>query len=853
MNKKSICGILFLLFFLQIVGQVYANLSIPNNAYHKTEFSKIFDHFSIDSSLKEKQRNITYTVDNSGDIKTKTLTDKDIIIGNTTGLIPVINNLQSDKLKATARLENIYLLTTEFDTKQKECINLLVSYYNKLPFTGPYNLTDKDMVIDKILLPITKDNIIKHLSSKKIKNANDCFTALVNSKILIEYPILLIVESELKGTQKDLRDNYKFIIKFDPEFANPVKPISYSIRFRKDPVDIKSIYSLPSNDCKTNIDPNFCYITIKDIENYNLPQYTSPLVDQINTSVSLMLDNFNIVSGFKDISFEDIKVKDLLVNLTIKRERFCFREENEKNNKIIFDVAKAYDLSLEQTFQLWAIISERSNCNYQVNPNLYGFAQISLKDRDSGNLIEIDSKLPLQLAEEEQFQYLALGNFTEINNYLYEVEYNKNKSKYYNLGYNGIINNDHGYFGFLINAIKNNKDEYGSTILFTSDYLKELNFLVKNSREKSSNPYVFDNFIIVTPSNINNLYTLSNLFGEEDISKKEQIYLLGDYPELFKVSSFFLRENNYIKTTKEIRVLINYLAIKRKYLENSEYFSDFNVFNQIKNTAHDQKLKKYEKLDANYWNTKKEKYLKTLSENNWSLILKDEKRNYNYDFLIKVNGQKNMCAKYVREFGQKIYIGGENRYPNTGANAWTYDTSSGAINAFNVVWEAKDICNNKNKCNSVPTSKDCCYETKSVQYEKNYNYYDLFIDGAIIGVYIPNSSYNSKNREYTHVIIHIGKTIYGTPLIAESVGSGQSIKILDKNLKNRIKRIYVPKSTNIKDIKDIVKIQSNYPSTYVLMSSKKLQELIRNKESKGDTEYNYEEEDYLGEENLEDY
>jgi hypothetical protein len=852
MNKK-LCFIILLLIILLFVGGVFALPSIPSNIYQQKGYSDIINIYYKSSSI-EKNIDFTYTIDKTGIINNKKYQYRDIIVGDITGLTPVVINNKPDKLLVNAKIENVFFLTTGYDKKQKECIDVLKEYYSAIPFSSaPYNINNKEIVIDNFLLPITKENIIDYLYNKNISSPEDCFINLLNKKILIEYPMLLTVKIELKGKETDFEKDFGFKIKFDPEFVNPAKPIQFKLKFRKESVVVKSIYSLPNKDCKTNMSAPFCYITISDIENSNQSQISSPSIEKTNNYIRSLLDNFNVVSGFKDMSFEDTNVKELLVHLALKRERFCFREDNKEYTKTIFDVAKAYNLSLEQTFQLWAIISERSNCNYQVNPNLYGFAQISLKDRDSGNLIEIDSKLPLQLAEEEQFQYLALGNFTEINNYLYEVEYNKNKSKYYNLGYNGIINNDHGYFGFLINAIKNNKDEYGSTILFTSDYLKELNFLVKNSREKSSNPYVFDNFIIVTPSNINNLYTLSNLFGEEDISKKEQIYLLGDYPELFKVSSFFLKENNYIKTTKEIRVLINYLAIKRKYLENSEYFSDFNVFNQIKNTAHDQKLKKYEKLDANYWNTKKEKYLKTLSENNWSLILKDEKRNYNYDFLIKVNGQKNMCAKYVREFGQKIYIGGENRYPNTGANAWTYDTSSGAINAFNVVWEAKDICNNKNKCNSVPTSKDCCYETKSVQYEKNYNYYDLFIDGAIIGVYIPNSSYNSKNREYTHVIIHIGKTIYGTPLIAESVGSGQSIKILDKNLKNRIKRIYVPKSTNIKDIKDIVKIQSNYPSTYVLMSSKKLQELIRNKESKGDTEYNYEEEDYLGEENLEDY
>ena len=102
----------------------------------------------------------------------------------------------------------------------------------------------------------------------------------------------------------------------------------------------------------------------------------------------------------------------------------------------------------------------------------------------------------------------------------------------------------------------------------------------------------------------------------------------------------------------------------------------------------------------------------------------------------------------------------------------------------------------------------------------------LYIDGAIIGIYNSGSRYNTRNREYTHVVITIGKSVIGVPLVAESISNGQSISLLNDKLRKKIKRIYVPKTTNIKNIRDIYSLRNQYPPTYVIMSPKKLLQLI---------------------------
>jgi len=827
MNLKFISIFLFLILFL---GQVF---SFSNNLSPELkDYSNIYDIFEIyaQRSNTDKEIDVTYVVQEDGNISPRIKTYKDIII-NDIRLEPNIIETKTENLVIDANFQEVYFLKDDsFSSINSSCAFAINTYYSRIPYEGVFNINNKDVVIDRILIPLTKERIIEYLRENRVSDATGCFDSLISKRMLISYPILLNVNVELKGEPSDFERNHHFFLTFYPEFNNLVKPIKFNLNFKKKPIQVISQHSAPSG-CETQADANFCYITKRDVDFFSSPRYISTETTIKDEYILSFLNNFTLVKNFEEQYFEDIYIKDLILYLIPKRENFCFREENENYHKVIFDTAKAYDLSLEQTFQLWAIISERSNCNYipNFNKNLRGFTQISLNNRDSGNLIELDPSLPKQLAEEEQFQYLALGDFREINQIVSEI--NKgNRSLYYDYGYNGLIYNDNGYFGFLINAIKRNSDSYGSTILFTSDYLKELNLLVKNSR-LTYKPYTFKEFIVESSASLNYMYVLGSLMSDNNQERKDLIYSGGDFIDAFEDVNFFVKsihsrgntQNTYIKTTKEARILINYLTIKRKYFSEPSLFSEYGVLPEAENTpSFRETINLYEGLDANYWNTKKEKYLSVILSNNLSLLIK-KPNYYNYNNLIRIRGYPNRCARYVRELGQAIYVNGLNNYPDTGADAWTYDTKQEAINAYKLIWEAKDICLNKTPCRFVPTTQNCCQEDVSVQTTLNYlpnNYFSFLVDGAILGIKIPTSRYNSRTREYTHVATYVGKSIYGDNLMAHSGSSGQKIlrlrDYINKGSGVRVLRVYVPAFTNLLNFNQLMSLNRNLPTTYVV-------------------------------------
>lgn len=920
MNKehtrlKVIRQIILFVFLTLFVGQIFAFPQLPQDL---TNLNDTYNLFNIYSLKEEKSKTVplAFIISDNGEITNKNITYYDILIVNP-GQYPVIVNNPSEKLQVSAKLQNIYFLTTRKHNFKDNCENAIYNYFNlqNLEFEKPYNLDNKNLIVDKILIPRTKEKIIAYLSKNQVTKPEQCLEKLESNKNLVSYPILFKLEAKLIGTAEEIGSGLSFDIKFDPEFLSNIKPITFNVFTRRSPITLQSKYELPRG-CENSAVSGQCYITQKDIDEFYAEEIMPQSSIVVNDIMYSILDNFNVVSSFKDNSFENRNTQDLLVDLALKRERFCFRTENEKYNQIIFDVAKAYNLSLEQTFQLWALISEKSNCNYKLNPNLYGFVQLSMKNRDSGNLIEIDnnteqaiteksvcslcgkdynislnyptssiqingktlkkgevcyacdstrtkvtrcdpntgikggvvslpaelkqeicptdkqltaesqtfvsvnSKIPLQLSEEEQIQYLNLGEFTEINN--------KISDQSYNYGYNGKINDNYSYFSSLIPGIKLNPDEYGSTILFTSDYLKAINQLVKNSRDKSNNHYLFEDFILETSNSINLLYILANISENKNTEDIEKIYSAGKFSEIFASTIFFVKDGTNIKTTKEIRTLINYLAIKRKYLENQQFFSKYDVL-QVKDKSKELAAiqKNYEKLDHKYWDTKKNVYLNTIVENNYNLMLKKDTNFYNYDKLLSIAAKPNYPVTYVIDFGQNVYLNGDKYYINPGAHAWEYDTKKEAIENYTLIWEAADICNGKTICKgAVPTTENCCYENKALHADGNhYKFQDILIDGAILGIYNPTSKYNDENREYTQMAIYIGKTISGTPLIAQSTASGQRISILNKETRERIKRIYVPKDTNIKNIKDILNHSDKFPSAYVKLTDSQLKEI----------------------------
>ena len=622
-SKIKAIMVIFLMIFLSLfIGQTFAFPQLPSDLTYLNDTYNLFNVYSLKEE-KSKTVPLSYILSDNGEITNTTITYYDILIVNP-GQYPVIVNDPPEKLQVSARLQNIYFLTTEKQNFEDSCSKAITNYFNlqNLEFTKPYNLDNKNIIVDKILIPRTKEKIIAYLSKNQVTKPEQCLESVEKNKNLVSYPILFKLETKVIGTAEDIGGGLVFNIKFDPEFLSNVKPITFNVFTIRNPITLQSKYDLPRG-CENSTISGQCYITQKDIDEFYAEEIMPQSSIVVNDIIHSILYNFNVVSSFKDNSFENINTQDLLVDLALKREQFCFRTENDNYNQIIFDVAKAYNLSLEQTFQLWAIISEKSNCNYKLNPNLYGFVQMSLKNRDSGNLIQIDkagspiattnnvysdqkcakcgndyftsrnfpsskvtvggqslgkgevcykclsstqiqrcnpnngklgdkkplpaelkkeicpdidkikitenptmlpNKIPLQLSEEEQFQYLNLGNFIEINN--------KIPDQSYNYGYDGKINDNYSYFAFLITGIKLNPDEYSSTILFTSDYIKEINLLVKNSRDKSNNHYLFEDFILETSNSINSLYVLAHLLENKNPEDIEEIYSAGKFSEI---------------------------------------------------------------------------------------------------------------------------------------------------------------------------------------------------------------------------------------------------------------------------------------------------------------------------------
>jgi len=943
--KNNKLFFLFLLIFI-FTQDVYAIPQIPTDLVNYNTVYDIFNFYypKFETPL---QIPINYTVLDDGTLATRNIVYKDIIIGNFMQT-PIVINSKSEDLNVTVSLEKVYFLSNRSNfSVENNCSRAILRYYTELNnlFLSPYNPRNKDVVIDRIFVPRTKERIISFLSSNGVNNPEDCLFNLETNRNLYSFPVLFKLESKLIGTKESLGKNFSFQVKFNPDFLSNIKPIQYNVSFRKEPIRVSSTYSFPRG-CENNPIVGACYITNQDIINFNETSITSPESVAINNEIYSLLNNFTAVSSFKNNMFENINTQNLLVDLSLKREQFCFREENEDYTKVIFDVAKAYDLSLEEAFQLWALISERSNCNYNLDPSLYGFAQVDLRDRADGKLIDIEeitniqnnqipvdsscsmcgdgyflssnyptrsasvggqnllkgqvcykcvsntrvercnpnngivggtvnmplalkneicpnfgnlpanqtnisnqisNTIPLQLEEEEQFQYLAIGDFNNINNYIRDNLYNGDTYAYYKYGIDNKITNSETYFNFLINAIKYNSDEYGSTILFASDYIKAMNFLVKNSREKSDNAFIFEDHILSTPYSLNSVYVLSNILNSENT---EKIYEIGRNPNIFESTTFFVKDGNNIKTIRDIRVLINYLAIKRKYLRDPEYFLRFDLRRFNANTPDlTLKLENYNRLNHKYWDTKKNIYLETLETNNQKLMLKKNIEYYSFDRLLSIPARPNYPVSYILDFGKDVYLDGQDNYIGFGLLAWNFDTKREAIDNYNLIWEASNICNNKIVCDqSVPTTKDCCYENRSLQDGRTYYpYLDVLIDGAILGIYNPTSKYNDENREYTHLAMYIGKTSAGIPLIIESTVNGQKISILNREIRDRVKRIYVPKSTNIQNIRSIIQNPSRYPSTYVKLTNVQLQEIQRQERERiGDTSY-YEDPDVLGE------
>lgn len=818
--------IIFIFIFIFLINNFVAGFNLDKDILYSDNFNQIFDYFYV-QGIQNKEIDLFYEINSNNELINNKTIYQDIIISNIS-LSPRINNSVKN-LVIDTNIEPVYLLSIKKVPKNlASCFNTLQNHYLKLPFNTPYNLKNKETILSSILIPITKEKLISSLtqSNYTLSEAESCINDLINNKNLVPYPIILKLEARINNNY-NFSKNQSFILDFVPEFNNEIKPLKFNVIIKKTPIKIKSQYSAAKDCDKQKL--NSCYINYTDISDFRILSI-KPDDEKSNFITNSMLNtinNFKIIKNFKYSKFENIDVTELLLNVLSSREEFCFRSENENYNKIIFDVAKAYGFSLEETFLFWAIISERSNCNLELNPSLKGFAQIDLQKISKEDTIALDPSLPKQLVVEEQYQYLALGDFSEINKYILEHEYKQDKSLFYNYGYKGKIANDNGYFGFLMNAIKKNRDSYGSTIYFASDFIKEINFIVKKSREQSNRPFIFDNFIYTNNENINYLFLLG-LIQDKTTEEKEKIYSYGDYHDFLDADTnlFILAKNGnhtYVKTTKETRILINYLTIKKKYLKEKEYFEKIGI-NDLKTNSSDLKniVNKYEKLDHNYWNTKKDLYLSKLKENNIKLNIKLEKYQTEGAIAKAYKGSENLCAAYIWNFGQKVYVDGVKRYKQ-GPNAWTFDTNPTAVNTYNLIWQAEDICKGKNKCSSETYSGtvDCCKEIASVKDKKYTNfpleYYKYLPDGAVLGVEIPGSRHNNKNREFTHVIMYVGKTKTGEYLMTHNYVRTNLLKLRDYITGSRkIKSIYVPKETGIKSLNQLINLNKYMPATYVL-------------------------------------
>lgn len=944
-QDRKILSLILFFFFICNFSLIFSN-SLLLDTETTEQINLIFDHYRLEKNYK-RSISVTFELFEDNKPKSSIIENYKIIPYDRDNVLrdPVIDSIYSN------RFENedvLYFFNTELkpvyffnikneiqDTASSSCYDIVNAYYKTIVISKKFNLDNEQEVIRNYLLPRTKENIIEKINNNNLEQATKCFNLLLNEKILVPYNILLHTKIELKKPSKN-PNGYQSIetISFEPKFINSIEDIDFIISFKKTPYVITSEYSMPVGCDKE--DKDYCYITKSDItllkqtEQYGAISSIEYIVKKAN--YSKYLNSFEIIKDLNEKKVSDISLSELLILAAMKREDYCFSKDKYEYNKIIFDVAKAYNLTDEQALQLWAIIAEKSNCDidYFSDTSLIGLSQINLNDYYKKYYENLDPKTPAQLQEKEYIKYLALGNFSNINSELIN-KLGVNKITRYG-GVPGEINTSYWYYEFLIKAIKTNKDKYGSLILYTgANYLKEMttfvNFCNKYASENNlKNQYFnYDTFLSNSfKKNMTGIFILSSII-DKDTNQKELeniCKIIGDaqtvtvenpilfsdktgnycidngymvsrkYPtsrtitlpgstksKTYKGSGSLLYKlldngkvdtcvpgTNYtelvinppkdlieelrnnkskkpaetnIKISKEFKVLINYLAIKNKYLTDKSYF-EINKFittdsDNQKKTA--ENISAYNKIPVSFFSDKKKEFLTSLKSKNINLLNRTNSNYYVYSGLLEINSKKTQQpgqpVGFVKTFGSAIFS--EKQFPSFNTDSsWNFDVSEELKENYNIIWESQTVCLKKPGAGEkLPTEN--CVETPEVQ--SPYLNLNLLPDGAVLGLYVCKQDYldiNLNNLEYTHLGMYIGKNQYDNHLFIH-MGNDVSINELSDFLKtkcdngysNEIIRVYVPKNTGVTNIKDLENISFRkellQPTTWVDADLKELE------------------------------
>ena len=912
-RDRKIASFFVIFFILFNLGSVFAESENIVTLEGGTKLNEIFTYYRNQNAAAEEIV-FSFEINESLEANETLLDNYQIIPYDVDNIIrhPVLDLENSNRFFADTE---IYSLETSLDTvyffnvaknnspdySNNFCFNKTKNYYDSLDAFDQTTTINEQEIIRRIFLPRTKENIFLELNKFGDSDfANDCFNFLTTNKIIVPYNVLLHTKAELKNIPKDFQ-LYMSIesINFEPPFLTTKQPIEIRVSFKKPPVLLKSNYSMPHNCNKENL--NYCYINNSDFDSLKYLSETgsiaSPEFYKRMDDYASYLNNFDLVKDLYRKEVDGVNIKDLLSFAAINRENLCFSDEKREYNQLIFDVAKAYHFTDEQALQFWALIAERSNCdiNYDdVDNDLLGLAQIDL-DSYYNQYIDLHVSMHPLLKEEEYLQYLVLGDFKEINE--------KNIAKFGAdkvIRFGGLsskISNLYWYYEFLIKAIKDSKDKYGSLILFAgTDYLKEISNLVNFCEKYYTEYYMENTYYNYEPfmlndlkKNMRSIFVLSSLLDKKEFSFTEEICKYTGEPESivmehpithtnltgnYCIDNGFLPSVNYprykkidgvtyhgtgallykceddkiyscipgteitqevsgsavnilkeelcsrepilkekrVKISKEFKVLINYLAIKHKYLTNREYFVSNGFLEDSSNDSEKfiENQRNYSKLKYDYFEIKKEAFLEITTEKNISLLKRTDP---NYYFAEILQNRRSLayaspgeCAQFVREIGANLFT--SELYPRAGvSSAWLYDTTPSVKERYNLIWESPTVCYSKPGNRKLPRSR--CVETPEVQSPTLD--LDLLPDGAILGLYVCKQSHGSlRNLEYTHVGTYIGKDQLGHHLFIH-MGNSRSIEIISEytsqicssGYNRQIMRVYVPKSTGITSMEQL--------------------------------------------------
>ncbi len=557
-KDRKISAILFFLFFLSLFNFVYSDPQITINLERENKINEIYRYYRTQNTISDDLLFIFEI--NNGQPVNRIIENYQIIPYDTDGVrrTPTINTTLAHRTvnnqpiySIENRLDRVYFFNTAkrgtINNRNQffSCFNAADTYYRSVDVFDNVTIANEQETVRRLFLPRTESEVKRGISTRTNNNTEfltNCFNFLVREKIILPYDILLYTRVELRNIpeNKETYQSNEQII-FNPPFLNTNKPINVRISFKKTPITISSRYTLPFG-CE-NQDSDYCYLNRQDIELIKNQSdggiIASPEYFQRRARYFNLLNQFDLVKNFNEKKVDGIDLKEVLVAAAMKRENLCFSEENKEYNEIIFDVAKAYNFTDEQALQFWAIVSEKSNCNINYdrpNDGFLGLSQIILEDYYK-QYVDLDPKMAPQLKEEENLQYLVLGDFREINAKNIEKYGRDNIIRFG--GSPGRINTMYWYYEFLIKAIKSSRDKHGSLVLFAgADYLKEMtnlvNFCDNYNRENNTQNsfYNLDTFILDnTKKNLTGVFVLSNLLDQKNILKTEEICKSVGEPE----------------------------------------------------------------------------------------------------------------------------------------------------------------------------------------------------------------------------------------------------------------------------------------------------------------------------------